>query len=98
MQEINNLNKEMVLVFEDVYKRQLILPGGLSHIARNTAVHSILQRRNKSVSYTHLDVYKRQIENRMLKRIFDVIFSLLFLCTLVPIIGLIVGVTIKIDV
>ena len=37
-----------------------------------------------------------KIENRLIKRIFDVIFSLLFLCTLFPIIFLIVGVTIKI--
>ena len=37
-----------------------------------------------------------KIENRLIKRIFDVAFSLLFLCTLFPIIFLIVGVTIKI--
>ena len=37
-----------------------------------------------------------KIENRLIKRIFDVAFSSLFLCTLFPIIFLIVGVTIKI--
>lgn len=38
-----------------------------------------------------------QPENRMLKRLFDIVFSLLFLCTLFPIIFIIIGTAIKIS-
>lgn len=37
-----------------------------------------------------------QLENRLLKRLFDVLFSLTFLCTLFPILYIIVGAAIKI--
>ena len=37
-----------------------------------------------------------QPENRLLKRMFDILFSLLFLCTLFPVIYLIIGTAIKI--
>lgn len=38
-----------------------------------------------------------QAENRLLKRVFDIVFSLLFLCTLFPVIYLIIGSVIKIS-
>lgn len=36
-----------------------------------------------------------QAENRLLKRLFDIVFSLLFLCTLFPIIYILIGIAIK---
>ncbi|CAK7071362.1 MAG: hypothetical protein BACD_03363 [Bacteroides rodentium] len=38
-----------------------------------------------------------QVENRMLKRTFDILFSLLFLCTVFPFIYLIIGAAIKLS-
>lgn len=37
------------------------------------------------------------VENRLLKRLFDIAFSLLFLCTLFPIVYIVVGIAIKIS-
>ena len=59
-----SMNRSNILIQEDVYKRQIHLSPSTVSNWMMAAAQRLEPIYNEPVSYTHLDVYKRQMEAR----------------------------------